>query len=270
MLFNTRKMKTMHRVLKIGLLLSLPLLLWGCSDSGNTPVGPDTGQGDSGDTRQFSNTSFPGASAEAFLTDSRFTDLYVEIDYMEGYEPTAEAISGLQSFLEQYLNKSSISINLSEIPASGDTYTQSQVQSLEEDHRDNYTESSGSTLYVYVIILSGKYFQENTLGIAYYNTSAALFGGTIESISGSPPLTPGRQEVEGTVLNHEFGHLLGLVGSGSPVQADHKTEGSPHCTTSGCLMEPSIDNTNFFENFSGEVPTLDDLCVEDLQANGGR
>lgn len=263
----------MHKSSYSKLLLSLiiiPLALWACGDSGNTPVGPDTGQGDSGDSRQFSHISFPGASAEAYLSDRRFTDLYVEIDYMEGFEPTTEAISGLQSFLEQYLNKSTISINLSEIPSSGGTYTQSQIQSLEEEYRDNYTDASEATLYVYVIILSGEYFQENTLGIAFYNTSAALFGGTIERISASPPVTPRREKVEGTVLHHEFGHLLGLVGSGSPAQADHKTEGSPHCTTSGCLMEPSIDNTNFFENFSGEVPALDDLCIQDLQANGGK
>jgi len=252
-------------------LLLIPLIILGCADNNNTPVGPDTGQGDSGDTRQFSHTSFPGASAEAFLIDSRFTDLQVEIDYMSDFEPTGEAINGLQTFLEQRLNKSNIAINLTEIPSGGGgTYTLDQIQDLEEDHRDNYTESSGSTLHVYVIIVDGKYFRENTLGIAYYNTSAALFGDTIESISRTPPLLPGRVQVESTVLNHEFGHLVGLVGSGSPTQSDHKTAGSSHCTTESCLMEPAIETTNFFENFSGEVPVLDELCIQDLQANGGK
>jgi hypothetical protein len=265
-----KKLETIGKVLKIVIVIPLLFMMAGCGDSNETPVGPDTGQGNSGDSRLFSSTSFPGASAEAYLTNTRFTDLYVEVDYMEGYEPTPVAINGLQSFLERYLNKTNITITLSEIPSTGGTYTLSQVRSLEEDHRDNYTEASGTTLYAYIMILSGEYFQENTLGIAFFNTSAALFGGTIESISGTPPLAPDREKVESTVINHEFGHLLGLVGSGSPIQSGHKTEGSPHCTTSGCLMEPSIDNTNFFANFSGEVPTLDDLCVTDLQANGGK
>jgi len=252
-------------------LLLIPLIILGCADNNNTPVGPDTGQGDSGDTRQFSHTSFPGASAEAFLIDSRFTDLQVEIDYMPDYEPTGEAINGLQTFLEQRLNKSNITINLSEIPSGGGgTYTLDQIQDLEEEHRNNYTKASGSMLHVYVIILDGKYFQESTLGIAFYNTSAALLGGTIEEITGSPPVTPTREKVETTVLNHEFGHLIGLVGTGSPTQSDHKTAGSSHCTTESCLMEPAIETTNFFENFSGEVPVLDELCIQDLQANGGK
>lgn len=252
-------------------LILVPFLILGCGDSGNTPVGPDTGQGNSGDSRPFSHTSFPGASAEAFLTSSRFTDLQVEIDYMQGHEPTSEAISSLQSFLEQRLNKSTISITVTEIPAGGQsTYTLNNVRTREVDHRDTYTESSGSTLYAYMIILDGKYIDDNTLGIAYYNTSAALFGGTIESITGSPPVTPSKEKVERTVINHEFGHLLGLVGSGSPLQSEHKTENSSHCTTDGCLMEPAIETVNFFENFSGEVPELDELCIQDLQANGGK
>lgn len=254
----------------VGMLL-IPFLVMGCGDSAENPLGPDTGQGNSGNSTLFSSTSLPGASAEAFLTASRFTDLQIEIDYMPGQEPSAEAVSGLQTFLEERLNKSSISITTTEVPSGGGgTYTLSEVRSIEESNRDSYTEASGSTLYAYALILDGKYTEEKVLGIAHYNTSTALFGATVASITGSPPVTPSRNIVEGTIFNHEFAHLLGLVGSGSPQQTDHRTENTPHCSTESCLMEPAIENTGFFENFGGEVPVLDDLCIQDLQANGGK
>lgn len=260
--------KNLHVLLGIFLLLFLG---FGCKDSSTVPVGPDTGQGDSGDTRLFSHNSLAGASAEAFLTSARFTDLHIEIDYMPGYEATQEAIDGLQSFLEQRLNKTTLSISTSEIPSDGkSTYTLSNVIDLEGIHRDNFTDANSTSLYVYCIILDGKYITSNALGIAYYNTSTALFGSTIETNSGTQPDLPSREKVEGTVLNHEFGHLLGLVGSGSPVQSDHKNSNSLHCTVENCLMNPNIENGSFFENFSGEVPELDQLCIEDLQANGGK
>ena len=190
---------------------------------------------------------------------------------MPGHEPTLQAIEGLQFFLEERLNKNTLSISVSEIP-SGEksTYTLSNITSLEEEHRDNFTDANSTTLYAYCIILDGEYITDNVLGIAYYNTSTALFGTNIAANSGTPPVLPSREKVEETILSHEFGHLLGLVGSGSPVQSDHKTDNGSHCTTENCLMDPTIENGGFFENFSGEVPKLDPLCIEDLQANGGR
>lgn len=252
-------------------MLLVPLIAMGCGDSADSPVGPDTGQGNSGDARPFSSTSLPGASAEAFLASSRFSDLHIEIDYMEGYEPTEEAVKGLQTFLEERLNKSAISITVTEVTSGGGgTYTLSEVRSMEESNRNTYTEASGTTLYAYALILDGKYTEDNVLGIAHYNTSTALFGETIANITGSPPITPSRQVVEGTIISHEFAHLLGLVGSGSPQQSEHRTENTSHCTTGSCLMAPAIENTGFFQNFSGEVPDLGQLCIEDLQANGGK
>lgn len=248
------------------LLIGVPA----CKDSSTGPGGPDTG-GPGGGSGDFSHISPAGASAVAFLTDGRFTSLEIEVDYMEGYEPTPEAISGLQNFLEARLNKTSIAITTTEIPAGGKTtYSLNEVRGFEEDHRDNYTDGDGNILHAYLIVLDGQYNQNNVLGIAFYNTSAALFGGKIKEISGSPPVNPSREKVEGTVLNHEFGHLLGLVGSGTPPQSDHKDPNSAHCTNESCLMNATIETANFFDNFSGEVPTLDADCIDDLQANGGQ
>ena len=67
----------------------------------------------------FSLTAVPpGDSARSFLDDRRFAVVRFEVEYMEGYEPTAEALDSLQTTLDTYLNKSSIQISIpTQIPA---------------------------------------------------------------------------------------------------------------------------------------------------------
>lgn len=234
----------------------------------------DSSTGIDGGDRTFSNRVEPGSSAFFFLSDSTFTNLEVEIDYMPGQQPTQEALDSLKNFLQQRLNKSQVTVNPpTEVESAGeDTYSAEEVRALEEQYRNNYSETTASsTLHAYFLIVDGKYQQqEDVLGIAYYNTSMAFFGQTINAVSsgvGAPP----KEKVEGTVFRHEFGHTLGLVGNGTPVQSDHKTAGSAHCTVDGCLMEASVETTNFFANlFDGDIPNLQDQCITDLQENGGK
>lgn len=236
----------------------------GCLDS-------STGTGD--DTNQFVSTATPGGSAQVFLTDSSFARLELEVDYMPGHEPSQQALDSLKSFLQVRLNKSEIAINPpTEVKSGGGgTYSVQEIRTFEEEYRNTYTDSRDQALHAYLLITDGKFQeQENVLGIAYFNTSMAFFGNTIDETSsgiGAPP----KEKIEGTVFQHEFGHLLGLVGNGSPMQSDHKTAGSAHCTADSCLMEPSVETSDFFANlFDGSIPDLDAQCIADLQANGGK
>ena len=95
----------------------------------------------------------------------------------------------------------------------------------------------------------------------------ALFGETVDRISGGVT-QPSRTQVEATVLRHEFGHNMGLVGNGTPTQSDHQEQGA-HCTTDGCLMEADVETTDFFANFTGQLPDLEQFCIDVVQANGG-
>lgn len=245
-------------------ILSLTFVVYSCSDSG---TGPDPDP----NPVEFNSKAAPGDSAKSFLESDQYTSLQVEIDYMPGHEPTQGGLDRLSTFLEQRLNKQTITFSTpSQVESSGQSsYTSDDIRSLEEDHRNNYTEAGSSTLHAYFLIVDGEFEQSNVLGIAYWNTSMAFFGQTIEDVSGTPPAAPSEEQVEGTVFRHEFGHNMGLVGNGTPTQSDHKTDGSAHCTEDGCLMEPSVETANFFQNLSGETPGLDQLCIEDLQANGG-
>lgn len=244
-------------------ILSLTFVAYSCSDSGTGPeVDPP---------QEFNSQAAPGDSAKSYLEGDQYTSLQIEIDYMEGYQPTQQGLNSLQTFLEERLNKNNITITTSQIAArNGGSYSNDDIAAIEEEERDNYTEAGSSTLHAYFLIVDGEYSQSNVLGIAYWNTSMAFFGQTIDDISGTPPAAPSEQQVEGTVFRHEMGHNMGLVGNGTPTQSDHKTDGSAHCTTEGCLMVPAVETGDIFQNFSGEVPELDQLCIEDLQANGGQ
>lgn len=263
-------MITLKRVSLLFAFISLAFLTYTCSDSASGP-------GDS--APEFNSHTAPGSSAELFLNGDQYTSLQVEIDYMPGHAPTQKGLDSLRTFLQQRLNKQSISFRTpSEIePGGQSSYTTSDIRSIEENNRDHFTESNGSTLQVYFLVVDGEYSDgqgggSNVLGIAYWNTSVAFFGQTIEDVSsgiGAPP----EEKIEGTVFRHEFGHNMGLTGNGSPHpsgQSNHQN-GEAHCSVDGCLMQPAVETGNFFTNaFDGDIPNLDSLCIQDLQANGGK
>ncbi|MBO6584930.1 MAG: hypothetical protein JJ953_02370 [Gracilimonas sp.] len=250
------------------LIVALTVFSSGCLDN-------STGNDDDKDI-VYSHMENPGHSANDFLSGETFTSLEVEIDYMQGYAPNAESVDSLEAFLEQRLNKQSVVIKEpTEIPAVGQSsYTASEIRALEEEHRDEFTSVEDGTLRAYMIIVDGEFESGNVLGIAYYNTSNAFFGATYEEVSGGFN-QPSRRLTESVSYRHEFGHLFGLVnipGSGTEMQTNHQdTEHGRHCDNDSCLMYYAMENAGVFGQFLGEqIPPLDENCIADLQANGGK
>tara|TARA_R110000868_G_scaffold306734_1_gene568056 strand:+ start:88635 stop:89393 length:759 start_codon:yes stop_codon:yes gene_type:complete len=220
----------------------------------------------------YSHTEDVGTSANDFLSSSSFTSLVIEVDYVIGYKPSQNALTNLKIFLESRLNKpGGITITLDdEIPSLGkSSYSAQDAYNLEKEHRNRY--SDGVELASYFIVLDGQFEDENVLGFAYFNTSMALIGGTIEEHTGGLG-QPSKAVVETAVLNHEFGHILGLVDNGSPAVQDHiDKEHGAHCDVESCLMYYAVRTSGFVANLmGGNVPELDEQCIQDLQANGGK
>lgn len=255
---------SLPRILLNTLLLSLLFFTVSCY---NNPSGTD-------DDELFSHTQNPGLSANDFLSDERFTKLEIEVDYMQGYAPNEAALDSLEAFLERRMNKVSVSIlQPTEIPAAGQSsYTANEIRELESQYRNEFAEDS--TLKAYMIIVDSKFENGNVLGIAYYNTSNAFFGGTYEEVSGGFN-QPSRRLTESISYRHEFGHLFGLVniqGSGTTMQTNHQdTEHGHHCDNDNCLMYYAMERAGLFDQFFGEnIPELDANCIADLRGNGGR
>lgn len=218
-----------------------------------------------------------GTSAEDLLSDDQYDNLIVELGYTS-FAPEPESINALRDFLESRVNKpGGIQFQVTQIPdQAGAPFTLDDIKSFEEEYRTYYT--TGSTIAVFLFFSNGSSSNDTetsvTLGTAYRNTSIVVYQKTLEAITTSEPeLLP---ILEQTTMEHEFGHILGLVN----IQGDdiHPTghedpSVSKHCIIENCLMY--FDATNVGRSTiqklrsRGTVPQLDPLCIEDLQAKGG-
>lgn len=222
------------------------------------------------------NRMTTGASAKSLLTAGKYDRMIFDIVYVEGQRPTDNSISHFLSYVNQRCYKpGGLEYTLSAIPDQGkEVYNTSDIVALEEAHRTRYND--GNTIAVFILVLDGASYRDqgNTviLGTAYRNTSFVVYGETISRYS-SQFISDDKTVLESTVLDHEFSHLLGLVNLGADLQSDHEdSNNSNHCEVSDCLMnyqtDAGIDLSQI--GFGGGIPTLDDQCLADLRALGGK
>lgn len=209
-----------------------------------------------------------GTSAHDLLSSSLYSSLTIEIQYMPGYQPDTASIEMLKIFLNQYLNKpGGIRVIEEQIPASGKaTLSLKEIVSIEKRYRKILT--SNNQIGVHILITDGGYNVSGTFGTAYWNTSFCLFGKTVWDNSGnSAEMT--RSQLLTVLFEHEFGHLLGLVNQGSPMQTNHvDVANGAHCINKNCLMYYDIETASNLPNAA--LPSLDANCIADLKANGAK
>jgi len=210
-----------------------------------------------------------GKSARDLLSSEKYRALNVEILYMPGFAPEPGTISNLRSFLAIFLNKpGGITVTQREIAGSGQTLGVDGLKDIESKNRTAFY--TDTIVPICIIYTDGKYTDANVLGVAYRNTSAALFGKTIQQNSSSFS-SSARVMLQSTVLQHEVGHLLGLVDLGSPMQSAHEDASHDgHCNNSNCLMYYAAETTDLLGMITGTVPHPDAACSNDLKANGGK
>lgn len=222
--------------------------------------------------QEYAHTLAPGASSADLITDAQFDRLVVEIVYMTGHQPSSFAVDQLEGFLGRWLDKAEIVIRAPrQIPSGGQqSYSTQDIQALEAEHRTAFSDPDAGTLASFVIVVDGEFSDANVLGIAYYNTSTAYFGETIARISGGLA-QPRRQDVEATIWLHEYGHLMGLVDTGAPMQTPHRDDpNGPHCTEDVCVMYYAFNNADLLGNLLGtDIPDLDALCEADVRSVQG-
>ena len=209
-----------------------------------------------------------GSSAHNLLAAAPYSSLTIEIEYMPGYEPDNSSLNGFKNFLNQYLNKpNGISIVEEPIPASGKTtLTLNDIESIEKKSRTIFT--GNNQIGVHILITDANFDASNILAKSYWNTSICVFGKTVFDNSGNAGQIS-RSQLFTVLFEHEFGHLLGLVNQGSPMQTNHQdVANGAHCINESCLMHYHIVISAITANSS--LPSLDANCVADLRANGGK
>jgi hypothetical protein len=262
----------MKNLKKIAFLLIASVLIVNCSSDDDTSDVQNMGGGNGNGNANLRST---GDSAEELLRSTDFDNLVIEAIYLNGIRPENSSLNNLRSFLEERLNKpGGITIIERELDVPDvDDYEVNEIDDIEQDNRTRFT--NDRTIAVSVIFADKPNERDEgnsvVLGVAYRNTSLVMFQQTIERFSGGLN-QPSREVLETTVYNHEFAHLMGLVNLGTPLQSDHEDdENENHCNVDGCLMFFEINGGNIL-NMMGvnNVPTLDDQCLADLRANGGK
>lgn len=225
-------------------------------------------------TNTYDNRSV-GASAKDLLSGLKYETIILEVAYTKKHDMPEDVINEAADFLRQYCNKKNgVKVMTHEIPIQGTNLTVNNLNTVEKDWREYYEDSTvenGYTLAIFMVIIDGRYENREVLGLAYKNTSVAIFDGTIIDNTGGIGQA-NRNDVAPIVMKHELGHLLGLVNTGTGMVVDHQDEAhGKHCDNKNCLMYYTTQTTDLLGLvFNGADPELDDNCKNDLKANGGK
>lgn len=260
-------------------------LLMGCSKD-STPTSTDSNA-----NLRAGNLLATGASARDLLSNDVYDKLLIEIDYVTGFAPTAEAIANFEEFLRHHSFKEDIEFIYTALSSPNEqSLNLDEVVELERENRDEYNSGSTITVHIYFADAPAETDDEEnnlvTLGAVYRNTSMVIYESTIQEIANSSTAVS-TEDVETATLIHEFGHLFGLVNLSTQSVNDHEEttinddgveEGNNHCNVDGCLMRSELEfGSSLLKQMESNaskglatIPGLDAECILDLQKYGGR
>lgn len=226
-------------------------------------------------TNSYDNRSV-GASAKDFLSSEKYKAINLEICYVKGHKLPDSVVLRAVDFLNRYCFKpGGVNVLQREISNQGGDLYVNDLLTIEKVYRTQYQKPGGNgadTLGLFIAVTESDYYQKDILGVAYKNTSITLFDGIISQYSGEGD-KPTRAVLLSTVLEHELGHILGLVNIGTEAQSNHQDEAhGKHCDNPDCLMYYKYQTTSVLDllNASSGVPVLDANCETDLRGNGGK
>lgn len=216
----------------------------------------------------------PASASHDFVSSTKYTKVFVEIDYVQGQDPDSGAVALLKKRMEERLSKpDGVEVRQTAFQSSQTTYSVDDIRRLEQAQRDH--RASGSTVVLYVLYLNGHSNEDNddgmVLGVHYGQSSIAIFKESIES-TGLLGLSYGTDDVEEAVLVHEFGHTIGLVNNGLAMVRDHEDDAHPkHSTNKNSVMYWAIDNTAGLKGLTGSIPdNFDSDDINDIRNAGGK
>jgi len=194
-----------------------------------------------------------GDSAKDILSNDTYDKLLIEIAYVTGFKPTEAAMADFTEYLQEHTFKEDIDIVYNELSSpSEDELTLQEIADLETSNRTAF--NTGSTLAIYIYFADAPAEGDDlegglvTLGAVYRNTSMVIHEATVRDLA-SLSSSISEADVETTTLNHEFGHLFGLVNLGTDMVNDHESESENedgqlvpdnHCNQAVCLMRAEL------------------------------
>ena len=197
----------------VGFLLILPLPLaalfgwWGLN-----PV-------------EAERTNPVGNLAHELLSSFPDNQLVVEIASAPGAAPPAASVALLWSRMNETVQKSSIRFVSETVSLPAGPYSADDLFNIEQSVRQ-YWPGLGQMALFYLCMHGSYSGGSGVLGVSYRASSIAIFSDTIAGVAGGGDPTA----ITSTVLIHEFGHELGLVGiigsapNEDPAHPDHSAD----------------------------------------------
>lgn len=262
-------------------LLLAALFLIGCSNT------DESDSQEKGDVSKISNLQGSGDSANDILSNTKFSKLALEIVYVEGFRPNEESLSAFSNFINDITFKDEITVTYKQVSSPNvEDLTIEKVAKLETENRTVYNTDDTLAIYIYFADAPSNNDDNETnsvtLGAVYRNTSMVIYESTIKDLAAKSTLVS-EKSIETATLQHELGHLMGLVNLGTEMVHPHEGEttnddgetvGSNHCNVEDCLMNAELEFGAGMKKMliasKNALPTLDAECLADLKANGGR
>lgn len=274
----------------------------------------DAEDNETGIVVKVGNLQGTGESANDILSNTNFDKILIEIAYVTGFKPSEGAMDDFVLYLKEHSFKENIELSYKELSSPDkETLTLEDIDELEQENRTAYNDGTTLSFYIYFADApSDEDVEEEdlvTLGAVYRNTSMVIYEKTIINLA-STSFSITAEDIETPTINHEFGHLFGLVNLGfeedllNPLKTNminphEDSEAASHCTTIGCLMRAELQfyasnkSSKVSENGLhsgctltaasvlqmlqnknnkgfGSAPGLGADCILDLKANGGR
>jgi hypothetical protein len=228
------------------------------------------------DALTAARTSYPGKFAADLLRSTYFTSIRIEIDHPVSRPPHPGALALLEQRFAQRCDKPGgvVAVVDDAIPDDDfpDVSTVDDLDDLVATWRDEWPDESTGVQAVYVLYAKGKSDlgsgAEEVVGLSWHGGTMAVFTDVVDDDT-SAFVTAA--EVEGTVLVHEGGHLLGLVNSGVPMVEDHEDpDHAAHDVASTCVMYWLLQVPVVAPNLGDPDFAVYDLpCATDIAAFGG-
>ncbi|WP_349663275.1 hypothetical protein IZU89_11295 [Cellulophaga lytica] len=262
-------------------LLFAVLLVVSCSSTDDSTSEQKEG------TNKTSNLQGSGDSANEILSNNTYSKLALEIVYVEGFRPNDASLANFTDFINDITFKNEITTTYKQVSSPNEEdLTIEEIAKLETDNRTVYNTDDTLAIYIYFADAPSNNDDEETnsvtLGAVYRNTSMVIYESTIKDLAAKSALVS-ETSVETATLQHELGHLMGLVNLGTEMVHPHEGEttnddgetvGSNHCNVEDCLMNAKLEFGAGMKKMliasKNGLPTLDAECLADLKANGGR
>jgi Metallo-peptidase family M12 len=213
-----------------------------------------------------------GDEAPLFVRASPYAKVVIEVGSTRSAPPRQAAIDQLTKVMKDLLDKpGGVTVKMDPpIDDIGHSLALADVIAIEDASRTEFAQGDTAVFYYLVVgeSSSSDTAQFQVLGYAYRPTSMTVFQKTIDAVSGGLG-QPSRDVVESTVVTHEFGHILGLVNTGTAMQTPHEDTAHPkHDANTKCIMYYANNSSELLANFvsGGVVPDFDGPCRADIAA----